>query len=152
MQDASVLGKTFTLQAAWRRSRGTGGRVEALLASLVRKEITLYLRPTATPERGQYGFLQDLVKQVAYETLSKQGAEERSTSRRPGFSERVAGRRRDRRGRRGSLPRRVRRGPDAEDAGSMKEEGHATLARRASARPRWRRPTRRCGTSSMRSS
>src|SRR5207245_2160169 len=40
-------------------------------ASLVRKEVLGLQADPRSPERGQYGFLQDLVKRVAYETLSK---------------------------------------------------------------------------------
>jgi predicted ATPase len=42
-----------------------------LLASLVRKEIVSLAADPFSPERGQYGFLQDLVKKVAYDTLSR---------------------------------------------------------------------------------
>ena len=61
-----------------------------------------------SPERGQYGFLQDLVQQVAYETLSKRERRP-GTSRPPRHLERIRrGRGRDRRGHRIALPRRVR--------------------------------------------
>ena len=42
-----------------------------LLASLVRKEVLGLQADPRSPEHGQYGFLQDLVRHVAYETLSK---------------------------------------------------------------------------------
>jgi class 3 adenylate cyclase/tetratricopeptide (TPR) repeat protein len=71
LQDASVLGKTFSKEAL----SGVAGidvvRLEPLLSSLVRKEVLrVHVDPRA-PERGQYGFLQDLVRRVAYETLSR---------------------------------------------------------------------------------
>jgi len=44
--------------------------LEPLLASLVRKEVLSLQSDPRSPERGQYGFLQDLLKTVAYETLS----------------------------------------------------------------------------------
>ena len=53
------------------RSRSRRGRVEPLLASLVRKEVIAFRSDPLSPERGQYGFLQDLVQVVAYETLSR---------------------------------------------------------------------------------
>jgi predicted ATPase/class 3 adenylate cyclase len=71
VQDASVLGKTFTRQAL---AAATGKRetdVEQVLALLVRKEVLGLQVDPRSPERGQYGFLQDLVRRVAYETLSK---------------------------------------------------------------------------------
>jgi len=42
-----------------------------LLSSLVRKEVLGVQADPRSPEHGQYGFLQDLVRHVAYETLSK---------------------------------------------------------------------------------
>src|SRR5213076_1254224 len=45
--------------------------VEALLTSLVRKEVLSLQADPRSPEHGQYGFLQDLVRRVAYETLSR---------------------------------------------------------------------------------
>jgi tetratricopeptide (TPR) repeat protein len=48
-----------------------------MLAELVRKEVLSVQADPRSPERGQYGFLQDLVKRVAYETLSKRDRKER---------------------------------------------------------------------------
>ena len=45
--------------------------LEPLLSSLVRKEVLGVQADTRSPEHGQYGFLQDLVRHVAYETLSR---------------------------------------------------------------------------------
>ncbi|MBI4259677.1 MAG: AAA family ATPase [Actinobacteria bacterium] len=71
VQDASVLGKTFT-RAGVASITGMGeDAVEPLLSSLVRKEVLGVQADPRSPERGQYGFLQDLVQRVAYETLSK---------------------------------------------------------------------------------
>ncbi len=71
LQDAAVLGKTFTRQAL----AAVGGVPEAdldpLLGSLTRKEILGVQADPTSPEHGQYGFLQDLLRHVAYETLSK---------------------------------------------------------------------------------
>jgi tetratricopeptide (TPR) repeat protein len=39
--------------------------------SLVRKEVLAVQADFRSPERGQYGFLQDLVRRVAYDTMSK---------------------------------------------------------------------------------
>jgi class 3 adenylate cyclase/tetratricopeptide (TPR) repeat protein len=71
LQDAAVLGKTFTKNAVSAVSGLTEAEVEPLLGSLVRKEILGVQADQRSPERGQYGFLQDLVRRVAYETLSK---------------------------------------------------------------------------------
>jgi class 3 adenylate cyclase/tetratricopeptide (TPR) repeat protein len=71
VQDAAVLGKTFFRHGLARVSGMTEEEVEALLASLVRKELLSLQADPRSPERGQYGFLQDIVRQVAYGTLSK---------------------------------------------------------------------------------
>jgi class 3 adenylate cyclase/tetratricopeptide (TPR) repeat protein len=69
LQDGAVLGKTFTVSAL--AALGSNDEVEPLLAGLVRKEVLGVQSDPRSPERGQYGFLQDLVRHVAYETLSK---------------------------------------------------------------------------------
>jgi predicted ATPase/class 3 adenylate cyclase len=71
LQDAAVLGKTFTPTSLAAVSGMTASEVQPLLAELVRKEVLSVQTDRRSPERGQYGFLQDLVKRVAYETLSK---------------------------------------------------------------------------------
>jgi predicted ATPase/class 3 adenylate cyclase len=71
LQDAAVLGKTFTLSALADLSVARESELEPLLAGLVRKEVLGIQSDPRSPERGQYGFLQDLVRHVAYETLSK---------------------------------------------------------------------------------
>jgi class 3 adenylate cyclase/tetratricopeptide (TPR) repeat protein len=71
LQDAAVLGKTFTVTSLAAISGVAAEQLQALLSGLVRKEILSLQADPRSPERGQYGFLQDLVKRVAYETLSK---------------------------------------------------------------------------------
>src|SRR5438445_2499337 len=71
LQDGSVLGKTFTLRALAALSGTPAEELEPMLAGLVRKEVLGVQSDPRSPERGQYGFLQDLVRHVAYETLSK---------------------------------------------------------------------------------
>jgi class 3 adenylate cyclase/tetratricopeptide (TPR) repeat protein len=71
VQDASVLGKTFTKQGTMALTGLDEGELEPLLAVLVRKEVLSIQADPRSPERGMYSFLQDIVKQVAYETLSR---------------------------------------------------------------------------------
>jgi class 3 adenylate cyclase/tetratricopeptide (TPR) repeat protein len=71
VQQVAVLGRTFTLRGVTAVSGLGEPDVESLLASLVRKEIVSLSADPLSPERGQYGFLQDLVKKVAYDTLSR---------------------------------------------------------------------------------
>jgi class 3 adenylate cyclase/tetratricopeptide (TPR) repeat protein len=72
VQDAAVLGKTFTRQALSRLSGLDDAELDPLLRSLVRKEILTVQADPRSPEHGQYSFVQDLLRYVAYETLSKQ--------------------------------------------------------------------------------
>jgi class 3 adenylate cyclase/tetratricopeptide (TPR) repeat protein len=70
VQDASVLGQAFTAEGLVALSDGpidAGG----VLDSLVRKEILHVEADPRSPERGQYQFVQGLVRTVAYETLAK---------------------------------------------------------------------------------
>ena len=71
LQDGAVLGKTFTRDGLAALSGLAADELEPLLASLVRKEVLGVQADPRSPEHGQYGFLQDLVRHVAYETLSK---------------------------------------------------------------------------------
>jgi len=71
LQDASVLGKTFTQRGLAALSGITEGELEPILASLVRKELLGVQNDPRSPDRGQYGFLQALVQRVAYETLAR---------------------------------------------------------------------------------
>ena len=71
VHDASVLGKTFTVQGVAALSGRSEAELEPVLNGLVRKEVFSVQADVRSPEHGQYGFLQDLLKRVAYETLSK---------------------------------------------------------------------------------
>jgi class 3 adenylate cyclase/tetratricopeptide (TPR) repeat protein len=71
VQQAAVLGRTFTLRGLASVSGVDETALEPLLTSLVRKEVVSLTADPLSPERGQYGFLQDLVKKVAYDTLSR---------------------------------------------------------------------------------
>jgi class 3 adenylate cyclase/tetratricopeptide (TPR) repeat protein len=71
LQDGAVLGKTFTRQALAALSNRSDDELEPILASLLRKDVLSIQADPRSPEHGQYGFLQDLVRRVAYETLSK---------------------------------------------------------------------------------
>jgi tetratricopeptide (TPR) repeat protein len=77
VQDASVLGKTFTKQGLGALTGLAEADHEPLLASLLRKEVLAIQADPRSPERGQYAFLQDIVRHVAYETLSKRERKEK---------------------------------------------------------------------------
>ena len=71
VQDGSVLGKTFTRSGLSALSGLPDDQLQPLLGALLRKEILSVQADPRSPERGQYSFLQDIVKRVAYDTLSK---------------------------------------------------------------------------------
>jgi class 3 adenylate cyclase/predicted ATPase len=77
LQDGSVLGKTFTRESLAELSGLSETELDALLTSLVRKEVLGVQADPRSPERGQYGFLQDLVRRVAYETLARRDRKSR---------------------------------------------------------------------------
>ncbi len=71
VQNGSVLGKTFTRQGLAALTASSENELEPLLAGLVRKEVLAIQADPRSPERGQYVFLQDVFRRVAYETLSR---------------------------------------------------------------------------------
>jgi len=77
VQDAAVLGKTFMRPSLAALSGITEAELDPLLGELVRKEVFSLQADVRSPERGQYGFVQDLVRQVAYDTLSKKDRKSR---------------------------------------------------------------------------
>jgi class 3 adenylate cyclase/tetratricopeptide (TPR) repeat protein len=71
LQDASVLGKTFTPAALAAVTGLDAGGLDELLTGLARREVLALQSDPFSPEQGQYGFLQDLLRHVAYETLPR---------------------------------------------------------------------------------
>jgi predicted ATPase/class 3 adenylate cyclase len=71
LQDAAVLGKTFTPASLAAVTGHAREQLDPLLSGLVRKELLGLQSDPRSPEHGQYGFLQDIVRHVAYETLPK---------------------------------------------------------------------------------
>jgi class 3 adenylate cyclase/tetratricopeptide (TPR) repeat protein len=75
--DAAVLGKTFTPQALAALSGLEVRRLDELLGALVRREVLGLQSDPRSPEQGQYTFLQDLLRHVAYETLPRRERREK---------------------------------------------------------------------------
>jgi class 3 adenylate cyclase len=69
--DAAVLGTTFPAEALAAVSGQDDGTVRAALAELVRREVFTVSADPLSPEKGSYRFAQDMVRQVAYRTLSR---------------------------------------------------------------------------------
>jgi class 3 adenylate cyclase/tetratricopeptide (TPR) repeat protein len=77
VQDAAVLGKSFTKAGLAALSGSGEEELDAIVNPLVRKEIFSVQADPRSPERGQYSFLQDLLKRIAYETLARKDRKER---------------------------------------------------------------------------
>jgi class 3 adenylate cyclase/tetratricopeptide (TPR) repeat protein len=69
--DAAVLGGTFPAEALAGISGRDVAEVRPLLEDLVRREVFAVRADPLSPQRGQYAFVQTLLRQVAYETLSR---------------------------------------------------------------------------------
>src|SRR6202034_2396145 len=69
--DAAVLGATFTVEALIAVSGLDEPTTRAVLADLTRREVLVISADPLSPERGSYGFAQHMLRQVAYETLSR---------------------------------------------------------------------------------
>jgi class 3 adenylate cyclase len=71
LQAASVLGKTFTVESAAAVASRDPAGLEPMLRDLVRREVLVIDADPRSPERGQYGFVQALMREVAYSTLAR---------------------------------------------------------------------------------
>ncbi len=69
--DASVLGTIFPKDALVAVSGQGEDAVGAALSELVRRDVLHVLADPLSPERGSYRFGQEMLRQVAYETLSR---------------------------------------------------------------------------------
>ncbi len=69
--DAAVLGTAFTADALVAVSDLDAPEVHDRLAELLRREVLTVSADPLSPERGSYRFAQDLLRQVAYDTLSR---------------------------------------------------------------------------------
>jgi predicted ATPase/class 3 adenylate cyclase len=69
--DAAVLGTTFPAEALVAVSGRDEPTVRAALADLVRREVLSVSADPLSPERGSYQFAQQMLRQVAYDTLSR---------------------------------------------------------------------------------
>jgi len=77
LEDAAVLGQTFTIAGL---AAISGQPAEALgprLRGLIRGELLVLDGDPRSPEHGQYAFVQALVREVAYRTLSHKNRKER---------------------------------------------------------------------------
>ena len=71
VHDAAVLGQSFTQDALAALADVPVTDLDARLTGLVRRELLRHELDPRSPERGQYAFVQALIREVAYNTLSK---------------------------------------------------------------------------------
>ena len=71
LQDAAVLGKSFSTAALSVLTGTSPNALEIPLRDLVRKELLVVDNDPRSPERGQFGFLQGLIREVAHSTLGR---------------------------------------------------------------------------------
>jgi len=71
LADAAVLGTTFPAEALIAVSGQDEAAVRATLADLVHREVLSVSADPLSPERGSYQFAQQMLRQVAYDTLSR---------------------------------------------------------------------------------
>jgi class 3 adenylate cyclase/tetratricopeptide (TPR) repeat protein len=69
--DAAVLGQSFSPAALAAVSGIDDGSLEPRLRTFVRRELLVQQVDPRSPERGQYAFVQALIREVAYKTLAK---------------------------------------------------------------------------------
>ena len=71
VEDAAVLGQSFGLPGLAAVSGVGEADLEPRLRGLVRRELFVLDVDPRSPERGQYAFVQALIREVAYNTLSR---------------------------------------------------------------------------------
>ncbi len=71
VRDASVLGQSFTVDSLAGLREESVDKVERRLSDLVRREIFELVRDPRSPERGQYRWVQSVLREVMYGRISK---------------------------------------------------------------------------------
>jgi len=77
VSDAAVMGQSFTLAGLSAVSGVAEAELEPRLRALVRRELLTLETDPRSPERGQYVFVQALIREVAYNTLAKRDRKNR---------------------------------------------------------------------------
>ncbi len=72
LQDAAVMGHSFSLKGLAFLTDQRREDLEAKLTPLVRQELLEIVRDPRSPERGQYRFVQGLIREVAHGRISRE--------------------------------------------------------------------------------
>ena len=71
VQDASVLGLSFSLAGLTAVSRSSADEIQPMVQHLLQRELLTIDDDPRSPERGNFRFVQGLLREVAYGTLSR---------------------------------------------------------------------------------
>jgi class 3 adenylate cyclase/predicted ATPase len=71
LQDAAVLGQVFTRDGIAALAGGVGADLDDRLRRLLRRQFLEVEADPRSPERGQYRFVQSLIREVAYATMAR---------------------------------------------------------------------------------
>jgi class 3 adenylate cyclase len=71
VRDAAVIGHSFTLEGIGALRDEAPDKLERRLGDLVRREILEVIRDPRSPERGQYQWVQSMLREVAYGRISR---------------------------------------------------------------------------------
>src|SRR5439155_20278271 len=71
LQDAAVLGQRFTIDGLSALRSQPEGTLKPKLDSLVGRELLVFDADPRSPERGQFGFTQGVIREIAYASLPK---------------------------------------------------------------------------------
>ena len=71
LSEAAILGSTFPIESLVAVSAQDEASVRRGLTELLRREVLSISADRLSPQRGDYRFAQDLLRQVAYETMSR---------------------------------------------------------------------------------
>lgn len=77
IQDAAVLGQSFTVDGMTALTGSTADELELKLRELARQELLRYETDPRSPERGQYQFVQSVIREVAYGRIAKADRKDR---------------------------------------------------------------------------
>jgi class 3 adenylate cyclase/tetratricopeptide (TPR) repeat protein len=77
LQDAAVLGQSFSIEGLTVLTGRPAGDLEGSLRSLVNQELLRFEADPRSPERGQYQFVQGVIQEVAYGRIAKADRKDR---------------------------------------------------------------------------
>ncbi|HVR79788.1 MAG TPA: AAA family ATPase, partial [Acidimicrobiia bacterium] len=77
VQDAAILGQSFTVEGLTVLTGSTTEELERKLRDLARRELLRYETDPRSPERGQYQFIQSVIREVAYGRIAKSDRKDR---------------------------------------------------------------------------